>query len=229
MGRGRLRDGDRSGKEGGAGRGTRRGEGPEATGLKGGSEGLDANPQGTPCGGLECRGRSPVASESSTFRGLPPEQQAPMVLSCCVPYPSPARPRACPSPAFPGRSEWGVGNHTCCPGDSYRGGLGWAHGTLAQTGRRASIPTSASQPLELSKTTAPPFQGNQGLESQGPAPGMPEPELEPRPSSQAAWLSSLTKVGPHCVALGREHPPLSGSLSLPLRKWAQQPPGSFQP
>lgn len=146
---------------------------------------------------------------------------------CCVPYPFPPRPRACPSPAFPGRFKRGVGNHNIrCPGDGCQGSrLRWAQRTLAQSGRCADAPASAP-PLELSRTTASPDGGKLR-----PAPRAPDPEPEAGLSSQVARPSPLLRgeEGPHCVTLGKESPALSGSLSLPTDEGLAAPRGPLAP
>lgn len=125
-----------------------------------------------PCGWLECSSGSPLAFKSSSLREFPKEQQAPMVLLRCVPYPSPPRPWACPSSAFLGRYKCGAGSHNiCCPGDNCwekeRGGY-----VEPLPGENACQLTFQPRPrwaLEHwnTETTAPPPEGNGAQRGRG--------------------------------------------------------------
>lgn len=138
-----------------------------------------------------------------------------MVPSCWVPYPSPPRPWACPSPAFPGRHQRGVGNHnTGCPGDGCQGrGCGGHAKPSPREGGALRLPPRPRRPLALGKTTASRRETEACSKAARPRTGGRAllPGCPAFPSSQGR------KEGPHCVLrdLGKESPPLLGSGSLP--------------
>ena len=76
----------------------------------GASEGLGRPPsQPLPVGGWATAGH--LWPYSLPCCGSFSRSRPPWFPFCCVPYPFPPRPRACPWPAFPGRYKRGVGNH----------------------------------------------------------------------------------------------------------------------
>lgn len=150
-----------------------------------------------PCGWLECSSGSPLAFKSSSLREFPKEQQAPMVLLRCVPYPSPPRPWACPSSAFLGRYKCGAGSHNiCCPGDNCwekeRGGY-----VEPLPGENACQLTFQPRPrwaLEH-RDHSPTARGKRGPERQGPAPRLLEPGRNPGPLPRPQAFPPSRKQG----------------------------------